>query len=54
MNLSFAPTRYTPSTELQRRAVEAGRNQRRLKRYYCLRLYRSVVRAVETLNRARR
>jgi hypothetical protein len=35
MDLSLAPP-YTPSTELQRRAVEAQRNDRRLDRYYRL------------------
>lgn len=54
MNLSLAPTRYTPSTELQRRLVEAHRNQRRLERYRHLRLYQHAVRIVETLNRAHR
>jgi len=53
MNLSTA-ARYTPSTELQRRAVEAQRNTRRLERYRNLRLYLFAKRAVETLNRAHR
>ncbi len=44
--------RYTPSTELQRRAVEARRNQKRLERYRNLRLYRVAIHIVETLNRA--
>lgn len=54
MDLTFTPTRYTPSTELQRRAVEARRNQHRLERYRDLRLYLSAARIIETLNRARR
>jgi hypothetical protein len=47
-------SRHTPSTELQRRLVEAYRNQRRLERYRNIRLYQHAVRIVETLNRAHR
>ena len=55
MNLSSMPQRapYQPSTELQRRAVEARRNQKRRERYRNIQLYRFAVRAVEVLNRAR-
>ena len=53
MNLLTNADNYTPSTELQRRAVEARRNQKRLTRYRNLQLYRLTVRIVEHLNRAR-
>ncbi|MEK7758288.1 MAG: hypothetical protein AAB304_01600 [Pseudomonadota bacterium] len=45
---------YAPSSEEQRRAVEAQRNRRRLERYRNIRQYRSAFRTVETFNRAHR
>jgi hypothetical protein len=53
MDLSQRPA-YSPSTELQRRAVEARRNIKRLARYRNIRQYLIAVRIVEALNRGHR
>ena len=56
MDLSTTP-HYTPSTELQRRAVEAQRNDRRLDRYYRLYTQQIIparVLAAELIRRAAR
>jgi len=53
MNVKPAQHYYTPSTELQRRLVEAHRNKRRLERYQNIRLYRQAEQIIRVLNRAR-
>ena len=57
MDLSQQPARYTPSTELQRRAVEAQRNDRRLDRYrriYTQQIIPARALAAELIRRAAR